>query len=92
MEIPGPGQYFKQSSVSLIQNNFGNIVFGKSRRLQEVKETRKRKLLVYIKTTHIDTPGPGAYRAQSDFGFYAADDILNTTNSLLDKKRQPSVK
>ena len=92
MEIPGPGQYFKQSSVSAIQNSFGNIVFGKSRRLQEVKETRKRKLFLYNKITHIDTPGPGAYRVQSDFGFYAPDDALNTTNSLLDRKRQPSVK
>lgn len=57
--------------------------------LQSLENQRELTSLIHkgkvrlFQITYIETPGPGQYRAQSDFGFYDAADTLNTMNSLL---------
>ncbi len=39
---------------------------------------RRRVCILLITVTNIEIPGPGAYRAQSEFGFYDASDSVMT--------------
>ncbi|CDW71854.1 UNKNOWN [Stylonychia lemnae] len=76
VDIPGPGSYQLTHLGPSMQKNFGAVVFGKSRRLVETKETIKY------------TPGPGTYRIQSDFGFYNPSDALGSSFSRTQSKMQ----
>ena len=60
-------------------------VFGKERRLEELP-TIKRSKSINLKWLLIDTPGPGTYRVQSEFGYYDPADTLGTNASFMAKR------
>eukprot|EP00347_Sterkiella_histriomuscorum_P018891 403343777 len=78
MEIPGPGKYYQAQLKQSLTRHYGTAIFGKERRLVEQKSTSKL------------TPGPGAYRIQSDFGFYDPSTSINADKSFSGHSRQKS--
>eukprot|EP00347_Sterkiella_histriomuscorum_P008017 403346688 len=75
MEMPGPGQYDGFTTFYKTKKNYGATVFGRQKRLEELQSIRK------------NTPGPGTYRALSEFGYYdPAADALATNTSFMAKR------
>jgi hypothetical protein len=77
--VPGPGNYDPKLKVKYLSQ--GTAVFGKEKRLKGLYAT---KSIFCLKSFIIvETPGPGTYRVQSDFGYYDVNDSLSANNSFM---------
>ena len=73
-QIPGPGAY--KSKYDAIVRKSGVPLIGKD----------PRKLIIETPNERINTPGPGTYRAQTDFGYYDDDDFMTKSFALKPNK------
>ena len=63
-QIPGPGQYEPKTEI-------GNYVLDRYKNTNAIVFTKQQRLVTLdISETRKITPGPGTYRAPSEFGFY----------------------
>lgn len=82
-EIPGPGQYDPKTD----QNSSGSYFLEKFKNSQAPVFPRQTRLVTLDPSeTRKITPGPGTYRAPSEFGYYeisAGANLLGSNTSLL---------
>jgi len=55
-----------------VWRNYGQAVIGTGKRSDLADSASKSK--IYLLITSLEIPGPGTYRAQSDFGYYDPSD------------------